>query len=418
MAGPAILAGFWLWGKLDSIANKNVWYEPITKTEGEPAFTPSRDVSVICCLLQPEPKFLKCLEGWLRNNPLEVILVTTEPYYEAVQGYVQLLSFDTSKVRIFQAPKEPGGFRGQLAHGLRQARGKIIAKVDGQIEWPDDYLVHMLPCFEDEEIGSAGGNIFAYISKECQHPDRVTPWQVAGAKVAWNGGASSKSIAYTATKFRWILAGGSVLYRTSIVTSEEFLYAFLNDVWHGPFGGRTRLDAGEDTFISRWMSGKGYINAWQAMPQTDVLRVPKQTFRAWVMQMVRWERSTIQSFLRSVWETPQVRQSPYILRLTLERALKGPLAVIHLWAWWASLKQWPLCTLALLAYYLWRMVPGYRAFFDSYPFMRRHWWAAVLADHICTLLQPWIWLTLGVDEWYTGESVTKKVEQPFGDLAP
>jgi hypothetical protein len=182
------------------------------------------------------------------------------------------------------------------------------------------------------------------------------------------------------------------------------------DIWHGPFGGRTRLDAGEDTFISRWVVRKGYNNSLQAMPETDALRVPKKTGRAWVMQIVRWERSTIQSFLRSLFETFQLWQNYHIARKTIERILKGPLAFLRLWALWASLRQWPICTLALLVYYIWAMVPEYQAFFDRYSFMRRYLWAAILADHMAILMSPWVWLTLGIDQWYIGESVPGTTE--------
>jgi cellulose synthase/poly-beta-1,6-N-acetylglucosamine synthase-like glycosyltransferase len=135
--------------------------------------------------------------------------VTRQSYLASLRSIVDFADFDTSTVRVLAAPDDLPGFRGQLSHALKQAKGEIIAKVDGRIEWRDDYLVHMLPCFEDSTIGGAGGNLLVTISKDRQHPDNVTPWKVAAAKTAWNGRAVASM--YARTKFRWILPGGSVL---------------------------------------------------------------------------------------------------------------------------------------------------------------------------------------------------------------
>jgi hypothetical protein len=53
-------------------------YEPFPIVE-EPLFT-SKDVSVVALLLGPPKIFELCLRSWLRNEPREVILVTTFDY--------------------------------------------------------------------------------------------------------------------------------------------------------------------------------------------------------------------------------------------------------------------------------------------------------------------------------------------------
>lgn len=53
-------------------------YEPFPIPE-EPLFT-SKDVSVVALLLSPPKIFELCLRSWLKNQPHEVVLVTTFDY--------------------------------------------------------------------------------------------------------------------------------------------------------------------------------------------------------------------------------------------------------------------------------------------------------------------------------------------------
>ena len=418
MAAPAILVGFWLWGLVDRriSAQHASQYRPVPLS-ANPTFTPSRHVSVLCCTLNPEPTFLTCLRSWLENHPLEILLVTRAAHLSAVQTVLASCpsDMDTSIIRILVVPDGDTlpGFRGQLTHGIRHCRGSLIAKVDGHVRWNPSYLLHMVASFEDSSVGASGGDMGIFIDPSRQNPKDITPWEVAAAKNLF-GARTTKYDVYAATKFRWIIAGGSVLYRAEIAQSEEFQRAFLNDIWHTPrwlrlWGdGKTRLDSGDDTFISRWVARQGFVNAVQQLPETKVLRVPKRTGAAWWTQFTRWERSSLQSQIRSLWEVPQIRQNPYVLRKSIERVLRDWLALIQLVAWCLSMVQRPGLTLLLLAYYVLRMIKSYQKFFAEYPYMRRHWWAAVLADYTALLVAPRVWWTIGLEEWCLGEKAVAK----------
>lgn len=218
---------------------------------------------------------------------------------------------------------------------------------------------------------------------------------------------TTKVDAFVAHRWRWIVCGASYLVRTDIVQDADFIAAFLHDVWHGPFG-RTRLDTGDDTFTSRWVTAKRYVHVPQAMPETDVTRVPKRSVRALVMQLVRWERSTIQSMLRCTWETPGVWGNGFVARRTVERVFRDLLLYLHLWAWWGTFWTCPVLGAVLLGWYLGQKVVSLEGFFAEYPYMRRYWWAAVLGDYGPVLVAPWAWLTLGTEEWFLGEDVGGK----------
>lgn len=109
-------------------------------------------------------------------------------------------------------------------------------------------------------------------------------------------------VMHAAAKWCWILAGTTGLYRAHILKDPSFSKAFLNDFWNG-----VRLDVGDDTFISRWLLKNGWTIAIQWTMETRVWRTVKQT-GALIPQMLRWERSTIQSFIRTVTEVPQMNE--------------------------------------------------------------------------------------------------------------
>ncbi|KAK0611364.1 nucleotide-diphospho-sugar transferase, partial [Immersiella caudata] len=407
MAALITLASLWLWGHLDAeiSVRDTERYKPVSLPVGPAKFT-VKDVSVITCALKPEPSFLRCLESWLRNDPLEVIIVTTPPFLEIFNTLLATATFDISQVKVHVLPDDlRKGFRGQLVHAIRSAKGKLILRVDGHIMWGDKLIVNMAACFEDDTIGLAGGDMTVRIDNA--DATTITPWQVASTRRLAGGRPAQRNI-YAAKKFRWGIGGGTVMYRASLYQNPEFEDEFLNDYWHNlGLGGRTLLDSGEDNFISRWAVRKGFVCASQTMPETTVTRVPKSKFVPWIMQMVRWERSTIQSFLRYTWEVPQIWQDPYLCRkMFIERLGRDIWFAIHLWAWFASFREYPLLTLLFFGYYIWKTVRGLVDFFRAHPHLpAKYWWAALTADWALNFLSPWVWLTLGVEEWHIGEEV-------------
>ncbi|KAH9907257.1 nucleotide-diphospho-sugar transferase [Xylariomycetidae sp. FL2044] len=198
------------------------------------------------------------------------------------------------------ATNEPGK-RVQQTAAIRQAKGSIIALADDHILWPENYITNMLPCFGENDVGAACGPIDVTIPKSRQHPSIVTSWEVAATRVADNRNPGMRAM-YGAAQWLWIMAGATVFFRAEILQDYRFLKAYNNDYWLGLY----KLDVGDDTFMSRWVQSKGWRIAFQDLGvRTTVLRTAKQD-SAFATQMFRWERSTIQSFLRVVVEVPQI----------------------------------------------------------------------------------------------------------------
>jgi len=158
-------------------------------------------------------------------------------------------------------------------------------------------------------------------------------------------------------------------------------------------------DVGEDTFISRWLQSHGWTIAIQALPETEVRRTLK-TSPDFLKQMFRWERSTIQSHIRTVLDVPQIYGSVFVARKTWGRLLRPVLTTCHIIAWIFTLLsgRWAFALL-LVAWYVCESYPSYRDFFAEQPYMLRYWWAAVCQDFFYVVQDYVCWATLDDTRW-------------------
>ncbi|KAJ5052053.1 uncharacterized protein L3040_001813 [Drepanopeziza brunnea f. sp. 'multigermtubi'] len=393
--GSLYLALMFVWGWVDHFVNKyySSRYQP-APIQKNPKYTPN-DVSVVVRTLKPPVVFPQCLKLWLDNNPLEILICTTKDYLHEVENLVHETLIgrdDRAKVRVIVSEK---GGRKQLLAGVMAAEGRIIATSDNHIKWPAKYLIHMLPCFEDDKVAAAGPSIKVEIP--AHRHDSITPWEVAAVKLAARGPGSGKAM-YAAAKWCWILAGTTGVYRASVLQTPEFAQEYLNDYWCG-----VNLDVGEDTFISRWILKQDLTIAIQWMNETDVTRTVKRTGSDFWQQLLRWERSTLQSFCRTILHVPQFQNHFLVKFRTYERVLKFPLTLFHLIAWPFSLYQHAWATLLLLAYYVFYKVRDYQAFVASHPHMRKHALAAVLMDFSPLVVGGWALATLSDNSWDVGD---------------
>ncbi|RYP71121.1 hypothetical protein DL771_005055 [Monosporascus sp. 5C6A] len=299
---------------------------------------------------------------------------------------------EQQKIRLLTAARK--GNREQLACGIRAARGAIIATTDDHTGWPPTYLRHMLPCFEAAHVGAAGPPIGVHVPAERQSTDVITPWEAAAPRTAFRRNPGLKA-AYAAARWCWVLAGPAALYRAEILRDECFLDVYTHDYWLG----RYKLEVGEDTFVSHWLQRHGWIIAIQALPETEVTRTVRAT-SVFVTQMFRWERSTVQSFLRTLREVPQIWKSPLFAgRKTIERVLRPILTIIHILAWIIPLRTYPVFTVLLLLHYIWKTVPSYAEFMGQHSYMWRQLWALVLVGYVYIVQDIWCWATLHNTSW-------------------
>ncbi|KAN0099403.1 glycosyltransferase family 2 protein [Hyaloscypha variabilis] len=389
-----ILGLFWLWGRMERALDKLnlARYQPVP-IPSKCIYTPDQ-VSVIVCTV--DTLLARCLRSWLANHPLELLIVTIpehEDHILSVVANASLSAADFAKVKVLTSTTK--GKRVQLAVGIRHAKGTIIASTDDHISWGPDFLKGMLPCFEDETVGAVGPTMTAAIPNDRQSSDIITPWEVAATRTAWNRNFQLKA-SYAAARWCWVLSGGMGVFRAIILKDPMFILSYTNDTWLGK-----NMEAGEDTFVSRWLQSHGWTIAIQALPETEVRRTVKAS-PDFLKQMFRWERSTIRTHIRTVLDVPQIYKSFFVARKTFGRLLRPVLTTCHLLAWvFTFLSGGRTCVFALLlvAWYILESYPSYRNFFAEYPYMRRYWWAAAGQDFFYLIQDYVCWMTLNDIRW-------------------
>ncbi|KKY32770.1 putative polysaccharide synthase [Diaporthe ampelina] len=381
----------WAWGAAENkvTSDYSSKYKAFPIPE-DPLFT-SEDVSVVAVLLSPPNIFERCLKSWLKNQPREVILVTTFDYFQGVLAALEsydLTTADRAIIKVVHLEEGVSGHRFQQAMGFKEASGKIMAVTDDQILWPDGLLKSMLPCFEDPKVAAAGGPIAVQIPEERRDKNIITPWEVAGAKFLF-GGRGGGSASWVAYKWTWCLAGCTWLARTAIFQDHVFIHALTTETWAGRL-----LNAGSDNLVTRYLYQNGHVIAVQNTENST-------------------ERNTLQNFLRFLTEVPQTYRHPYILYGTFMRLLRVPVAIIHLFGWVLALRHHPVVALGFLAFYIHSMVPTYRAFWATYPYMftPANLLAAIAVDFSTIPIGLWGILTVSTDSWVHGDGITAK-KQP------
>lgn len=95
------------------------------------------------------------------------------------------------------------------------------------------------------------------------------------------------------------------------------------------------------------------------------------------------------------------------------RLLRVPIAMIHLAGWVLAFRHHPVIALGFLASYIHSMVPTYRAFWATYPYMFsfRNLLAAIAVDFSPIPIGLWGILTINTDSWVHGDGTTAK-KQP------
>ncbi|KAK8036448.1 glycosyltransferase family 2 protein [Apiospora marii] len=396
---PTVLAAFWAWGRIDKLISLDALecYRSARVLEN-PTYKTS-DISVVVPTKDTPAMFKDCLRLWALNKPKEIIISTVYDQAEAIR---QLIAEDETLaqirekydvvIKVVYVPE--GGRRVQLVKGYQHATGRLIATVDDSIQWPANYLRDMAACFEDPTVGAAGPMIDLYVPEDRRNAESLSPWDVLAMRMAYNRNPTQK-IPYAKSRWCFILAGTTCLIRPEIVQDPTYVDAFLNDFWRG----QHRLDVGDDTFTSRWLQRHGWTIAIQDTPSTTVLRTSRVETRAYFRQIMRWERSSVQHFLRTLMEVPQIWQDGYVARKTLERVFRPVLSTVHIAAWVVTALYWPRFALFLGGYYVLESLSSFEAFFRKYPYMLKYWYAAVAADYIYILQDYWAWATLNNTSW-------------------
>jgi cellulose synthase/poly-beta-1,6-N-acetylglucosamine synthase-like glycosyltransferase len=256
-----------------------------------PAFTNHDATVVIPSLLDgDENSFKDTLRSILKNDPCEVILITTNAKVDKAEKIANDLSKKIKVKSVHQANK-----RRQMIEGLSSVSTNITIFADDDVLWPPTLMPWMLAPFEDPKMGGVGTNQRLRYQKDPPAWLDRNFWEFLGAAYLirrnwdcaactwWDGGLPC-------------LSGRTVAYRTEIVSSEDFKHEFEHETW------RTfQLNADDDNFLTRWMVTHGYKTWIQFHRDCEVLTTLEDNPK-YVKQCFRWARSNWRSNLKSLFK--------------------------------------------------------------------------------------------------------------------
>ncbi|KAJ3941540.1 uncharacterized protein N0V96_008252 [Colletotrichum fioriniae] len=396
-----VLGAMWAWYAYDEVLTKRLMQKakPIPLPQ-EPSFK-STDVSIIVATINTPDTFTDCLRLWLANKPQEIIIVTIDRDLQRVYDLVKPVIIEGDD-RISVMTAEYASKRYQMAVGIEEAKGKILALVDDDAFWGTlETLPYLLAGFEDPKVGGVTGKQSALINSDRRNPAVITPWEVASLRSLDNQN-NVQAVRFAADGGCWCMVGRTMMVRTDIAQDPRFMEAITNDRWNGQL-----MNTGNDVFLTRWLQTEGWDIAVQNAPQAEITTLVMRD-SGFLYQMIRWQRNAIQSFLTAVIYQPGIhkikQKHSYMARKMIERLLRPVIAWVHIIAFMMCLaKQSPLPTWLQATTSGVGSAPTTLLRVAS-PFTSRQMWACFLLDNAHPILDVYAWLTLSTEAWGTRDT--------------
>ena len=266
-----------------------------------PSYLAARDVSIIVPTIQTSIEFVGVLASWLANDPLEIIVVTVDDQVQHLNGLIGkcLKGTEYSRTKVIVLALSSAGKRKQMACGLEHAKGSIIVFADDDVFWQPLLLQYILACFEAKEIGGVGTLQRAYLTDE-ELSETSSIWQRLADKRLTRRNKKQAALNYLDGGVT-CLSGRTAAYRSEIVQSPNFIRCFTHDFWLG----RYLLDAGDDTFCTRWLIAKGWQIKMQPAQEAEVYTVVLDS-SVFLKQVLRWARNSKRSSIRCLLGIPKI----------------------------------------------------------------------------------------------------------------
>lgn len=256
-------------------------YRPIPIPD-DPSYT-SKDVTVVIPSLEGEGEDLKrTLYSVLRNEPLQVFLVTVDANYKKAVNLASQVSKKITVLSISKANK-----RSQMCQALPHIETKITIFADDDVIWPSTMMPWVLAAFEDEKVGGVG------TSQRLKREKDPNFWNFLGAAYLlrrnWDIVSCNRIDGGLPC-----LSGRTVAYRTHIIQDPEFSYAFTNETWRS-----FQLNADDDNFLTRWLMNNDWHIRIQKHEECEVQTTLEDNSK-YLLQCLRWSRSNWRSNIKSL----------------------------------------------------------------------------------------------------------------------
>jgi hyaluronan synthase len=262
-------------------------------------------VSVVVPSYREDPVILlECLDTWLAQNPMEVIIV---PDVEDTEVQRRLAAIADPRVRVLVF--EHRGKRSALGVGIRAARGELVVLVDSDTRWTAGLLDAVQMPFIDPTVGGVGTQQNVY-QRTTSVWRRMADWLV-NLRYYDYVPAMGRAGAVAC------LSGRTAAYRRAAVLPV------LENLENEFFLGR-RCVAGDDGRLTWLVLASGYRTVHQSSARA-VSMFPS-SFRAFVKQRVRWSRNSYRCYLTAMWKG-WLWRAPLVTKITVLQFLLTPLTM-------------------------------------------------------------------------------------------
>ncbi|KAI1091594.1 glycosyltransferase family 2 protein [Rostrohypoxylon terebratum] len=422
----ASLFGLYLWDAIDGYQTRSYAskYRPFPVPPPDQALYNSRNVSIVCPTIDWDDDLPRNLVTWLACRPREVIFVTVETTQmklardlQSSQGLSEIVRASGTSIQIVSV--QEANKRDQLCRGINQAQGEIICLVDDDAKWTSNQvLTQLLAPFQEEDVGLVGGPIGSYVPKDRQHPNVITPWEVAALRIRSRRALGMAAFFAADRSTNFTISGLTMLVRAEIVKDPYFQYLFTHDIWNG-----LRQNTGDDGFITRYLLFQHKLDhrAFSSVPQKQWRLGMQLTPEAEVQtsllsdnryasQSKRWFRSGLRLRLTCLFYEPGVSEmratAPYMARKMIGSMATPALTAIRFYLWMYLWFTHPVVAALFLVFYVLRdWFNSLLAFAKQYPYCSRNIWAAMATDNLYLFTDIYSYLTLSRESWSNRASV-------------
>ncbi|KAI1264178.1 hypothetical protein F5Y18DRAFT_417874 [Xylariaceae sp. FL1019] len=398
-------------------------YQPFPLPEVDERRYDSRSVSIIVPTIDWGETFPTAILSWLATAPRELIIVTSAREEAAARAVVDSEPIQdaatTAKTPIQILTIAEPNKREQLIIGINASSGEVLALVDDDTYWPANnvFISQVTAPFHDNDIALVGTPVESYVPTERQHPDVITPYEVAALRSRSRRRGGNKAFFAADGSTNFTVSGATMFLRADVLRDPEFQREFTEETFMG-----VRLHTGDDSFITKWVLFQHVMRApredgephrrlklyMQLLPETTVL-TGVATDSKYIRQMQRWLRTGLRFRLACLFMNPGLRsfrrESPYMCRKMYEGLANPVLNLLWYAAFFNTLQTQPLLAFLMASWYLYGMVTGIQGFLREFPYCRHHIWAIVLADKVSLISDFHCFLTLGIETWNSRQSV-------------
>jgi len=261
--------------------------------------------SVVVPSFREDPDVLvRCLHGWLAQDPTEVILVVD---LADTTVFEALAPITDPRLRVI--PFRHTGKRSALGVGIRAASSEIVVLSDSDTAWEPGLLDAVQMPFIDPRVGGVG-------TRQNVHDRRSSVWRIVADWIV-----NIRYLDYVPAQGRAgavaCLSGRTAAYRRSVIVP------LLPQLEREIFLGRQCV-AGDDGRLTWLVLGVGYRTVHQ--DSARALSMFPSTFKAFVKQRVRWSRNSYRCYLTSIYKG-WLWQQPLVTQITVLQILLTPFSM-------------------------------------------------------------------------------------------